>query len=260
MKKNALFICLVIFSIIFITGCSTHYSIIYETRLSKSENLSLTEDDFEFNFFPTYNGIVFEIKNNSDQTARLIWDKSYFIMPNGNSYKALNTDILKEDYEVVAKAEYVSTIPSNSKFKRFTTSSLNSAKMKYTTISEFNLRLNTSDISYTQIIKEEFILSNSYWTPTILIESAVTDTTASELLKPISDFINTNNNLGLGLMLEHNGIEKEYRFDFIITKAHFIRYKLNSSDELGNTTDKYYLEYTFFVEEKKWENVHKELD
>jgi len=257
--KNTI-LTLAIFSIIFITGCATNYSIIYESRLSKSGNLSSIENDFEFIFFPTYNGIVFEIKNNSDQTARIIWDKSYFIMPDGNSFKALNTDILKEDYEVVAKAEYISTIPSNSKFKRFTTSALNSAKMKYTTISEFNSKFNANSFSYKQIIKEEFILFNHYWIPTIMIESTVTDTTASELLKPICDFINTHNKLGLGLVLEHNGSEKEYRFDFIITKAHFIEKKAITSDESGTTEGEYFLEYTFNVKEKKWENVHKKLD
>lgn len=251
---------LVIFSIIFITGCATKYSVIYESVLSKSENLLSIEDEFEFIFFPTYNGIVFEIRNNSDQTARIIWDKSYFIMPDGNSFKALNTDILKEDYEVVAKAKYVSTIPSNSKFKRFTTSALNSTKMHYTTTSEFNSRFDVNSFSYTQIVNEEFILSNPYWIPTIVIDSTVTDTTVSELLKPISDFINTHNNLGLGLVLEQNGTEKEYRFDFKIKKAHFIQKRTDSSNLSGKTTTEYYLEYTFDVEKNKWENVHKELD
>jgi hypothetical protein len=258
MKKTILI--LAIFTIILITGCTTNYSIIYESVLKNSDNLTSIEDDFEFNFHPIYNGIIFEIKNNSNQTARLIWDKSYFIMPNGNSYKALNTDILKEDYEVVEKAEYISTIPSNSKFKRFTTSALNTTKFEYSTISQLNLRLNTSDISYSQVINEGYIVSNPYWIPTIYTESTVKDTTVSEVLKPISDFINVNNNLGLGLMLEHNGIEKEYRFDFIITKAHFIYYKYNTSEESGTSAGKYVLEYTFFVEEKEWEHVHQELD
>ena len=48
--------------------------------------------------------------------------------------------------------------------------------MQYTTISEFNSRFNANSFSYTQIIKEEFIFSNPYWIPTIVIDSTVPDT------------------------------------------------------------------------------------
>ena len=72
-----------------LVGCGTQYSLLYKTNVIPSFESSTTP--LSFTIDPLYNGVVFTVRNNSDHTAKIIWDKSYFIMPDGNSYKALNT-------------------------------------------------------------------------------------------------------------------------------------------------------------------------
>lgn len=88
-----------------ISSCSVNYELSYDTYLENSEpkGLRFQDDSFIFNFIPVSNGIFFSINNLTDTTAFLIWDKSYFIEPDGNSYKAINLDLLKVEDEIVHK-------------------------------------------------------------------------------------------------------------------------------------------------------------
>ena len=117
-----------------LSGCSTQYSLLYKTNVMPNFKADKT-DPLTFSLDPRPNGIHFTVQNNSDQTAKIIWDKSYFIMPDGNSFKALNADLLGEGYTTVIKAQYVSTIPSKSTFSRFTTAAYEVKYGNYWTIS-----------------------------------------------------------------------------------------------------------------------------
>ena len=91
-------------------GCTKVYKVAYQTSLADSDRLDFEDEYFAFKFVPLPNGIWFDIYNKTKTTAKIIWDKSYFIMPDGNSYKALNTDLLKEERRIAEKAKYLSLI------------------------------------------------------------------------------------------------------------------------------------------------------
>lgn len=109
-----------------ITSCSTYY-FTYDTYLEKSNPRSLQYKDslFKFSFIPVPNGIYFKIDNLSSKPAYILWDNCYFILPNGNSSKALNIDLLSMATEVLIKEKNESIIPPNSSYARFTTSNIN---------------------------------------------------------------------------------------------------------------------------------------
>ena len=91
----------------------------------------------------------------------LIWDKSYFIEPTGNSSKALNTDILETNQKILAKENYESVIPQESHFARFTSSAKNltsfSMYNSLTIYNEVTKTLNTNQ-AYSK-----FYLTAPYW-------------------------------------------------------------------------------------------------
>jgi hypothetical protein len=136
-----------IFTIVLIAllaSCSYKYHYIYHSYVENSniknspaalENniqdtallnpLPYQDSLLKFTFFPQPNGIFFEIQNLSDNNIFLLWDESYFIDPNNNSSKALNTDILNTQQKVIEKQNNESIIPKRGTFRRFTTSSKN---------------------------------------------------------------------------------------------------------------------------------------
>jgi hypothetical protein len=257
-----------------LTGCGTQYSLLYKTDVVTAFKNDSSEP-LTFAIDPLYNGIIFTVRNNSDQTARIIWDKSYFIMPDGNSYKALNTDILKEEKEIVHKAKYVSTIPSKASFTRFTTSSLNADKIRTGEAYGFATTWQNYTSVHIKYLVEDFIRYGSYWAITVKVDPFASSPgqteEAAELnaLIPIGNSVRKNNNLGLGLVIEHRGKEKEYRFDIKITKVHAVKkvnvseenksYKEKSAEKDISHQTKYILDYTFDVPSNKWEKVGIEL-
>lgn len=246
-----------------LAGCGTQYSLLYNTKVAadfRSENT----DPFTFYIDPVPNGIIFTVRNNSDQTAKIIWDKSYFIMPDGNSYKALNTDILKEEQEIVVKAQYVSVIPSRATFSRFTTASVNASKFKFEEAAVFSSTWQNYTTTNIKYLEAEFLSYGNYWPLTVNVD--VSDVMPKEndeikirnALNSISNEVARNNNLGFGLVIEHRGTEKEYRFDIKITKIHAVK-KVNVAKDGESAKTKYILDYTFDVPSNKWQKVGAEL-
>src|SRR5271169_2818751 len=102
-------------------GCVS-YRTLYDTYLLNSDppkSLQFKDNNFEFVFQPVENGIWFQVKNLNEKPAFLEWDRSYFIEPSGNSYKALNTDLVNENSETKIKEKYESILPPNAIFQRF---------------------------------------------------------------------------------------------------------------------------------------------
>ena len=165
MRKYTLLSVVIIY--VFLSGCASSYLTRYtryESYLLNSEppeTLQFNDDNFEFGFIPVPNGVYFRIINLNSKPAFLEWDRCYFIEPGGNSAKALNTDLLEENSETMAKAKYESILPPNGLFSRFTSSALNVAKFKNITVKEFNnyfmYFLNTKVVSNANEIDNYFL-------------------------------------------------------------------------------------------------------
>lgn len=216
-KRNIL----VIMLSILLTSCSVNYILIYKTELKnpKSNNLHYEDEKFSFDFIPFYNGIYFSIKNEIDSTASLIWDKSYFITPEGNSFKALNIDLLNEQTETLLKGTNESIIPSKSIFARFTTPTTNIGKITYAQMLEITSYLAGSQFSYTNVNTKNYVTAGCYWTVSVeKNESCRTCDILSESLNRVSEFIKKNNSLGLGIVISQGIRQYEYRFDFKVVE------------------------------------------
>lgn len=205
-----------------LSGCSTTYLISYDTYLINSQDKSLSHNDdkFSFSFIPVSNGIYFAIKNNTNQSAYLVWDKSYFIAPSGNSFKALDYDAILVTDEVARKENNESPIPANSSFSRFTTSNTNVSKFQEynsTTVNNY-----FTHYSYTTTINNEFFDIGAYWRTTLVFQTK-NERSCEYLLgvrcEEIKNDILLNNKLGLGLFIKQKDEVYEYRFDFKVKQV-----------------------------------------
>lgn len=241
--------------LILASGCSAKYKfwLVYETETESRRNAELHEGDLRFDVIPAHNGIMFSIENRSDQSATLIWDKSYFILPNGNSYKALNTDVLQEDKEVLDKAEYSSTIPSHSTFSRFTTSTVPSSKVTFNEVAQFYAQWGSLDFESTNVRRHQYLRFEPYWPIKVDYRSALSSPKKSDQLRTlrrISQFVGENNSLGLGLVIEHRGIEREYRFDIRITRVHAV--SEGGGQANPDASSEYIVDYSLDVTVGSW--------
>lgn len=222
-----------ILSILLFISCSTTYKVSYDTYLKDSPNkeLKYSDDKFEFVFIPVANGIWFTIKNNSDRTAYLVWDKSYFIEPSGNTYKALDIDVINTINEVARKENNESPIPAKSSYSRFTTPNTNLQKFQeYNTVIVTNYFTN---YTYSTTFKSDFFDAGAYWVTTLKKEDAGSgvnyygeggkiedgDTFLDKNCIAIRNDIQQNNKLGLGFYIKRDDQEYEYRFDFKVKQV-----------------------------------------
>jgi len=79
--------------------------------------------------------------------------------------------------------------------------------------------------------------------------------TLQDHMRSLYDFSKNNNKLGLGLVVEHDDIEREYRFDIRINEIHLISEQRNA--EAKTTT--YTHEYTLDVPAGEWKKVGKKI-
>jgi len=230
--QKLIFISIVVF--LSIVSCNVTYHYTYHTYLEQSENKDLKYNDsiLSFQFWPQPNGIYFQIDNLTDNNMFLIWDKTYFIGPNGNSFKALNTDILETQDKLVDKENYESIIPSKSRFLRFTTPNSNISIMenRYTTIlySEIFNSINILD-SY-----HKFFQGKPYWMLTSefkeTMDMAEPDTKARQ--KAI-DFMRNSDNLGIGFTFRIGDEYAEYHFNFKVSKVDIHRKSKGLDSEIN---------------------------
>jgi len=222
-----LFLILILF-----ISCSTTYKISYDTYLKDSlkKDLKYSDDKFDFSFIPVSNGIWFTVKNKTNKTAYLVWDKTYFIEPSGNSYKALDVDALNTIEEIARKENNEDLIPANSNYARFTTPKNNLNKFEqydYITINSI-----FTNSTYTSSNYYKFFEAGAYWKTTIQNEAKNNNYGKDSWERPayegdllesnseqLKDFLINNNNLGLGLYIRHGEENYEYRFDFKIKQA-----------------------------------------
>jgi hypothetical protein len=215
-----------------LSGCVS-YITRYDTYLLNSDppkTLHFSDDKFEFNFIPVPNGVYFKINNLNSKPAFLEWDRCYFIEPNGNSSKSLNTDLIEENTETMEKAKYESILPPQGSFSRFTTSAKNITVFKNVSINvkeidhyffNFQLIVRLKDIS-SIVSEKKFFEIGRYWpeyegpgNKTMIYLQPPKD---SNLIK-ITEYIKYNDNMGLGLGIKLNDTILDYRFDFHINKV-----------------------------------------
>lgn len=238
-----------IFSLLLVSGCKISYLVTYENYLVGSPNESLQYSDsiLKIAFIPKPNGITFDIENLTKNNLYLIWDKSYFIDPNGGSSKPLNTDILETNSAIREKENYESVIPQNAHFMRFTSAA--------TKISEFSI-YNSSTV-YSEIGKSvntnteysKFYLTGKYWYTgskrSYNSKSEISNLDKQEI-STVQKYIANNNNLGLGFTIKNKDKEAEYHFKFPIKKAiiskktpsdyiYIKSYELNKNNEFNPT-------------------------
>jgi len=227
-KKSILFLLIFI-----VASCATQYRVVYDTYLEKSDNKSLTfqDENFYFEFLPVPNGVYFKIKNLTTKPAVLIWDRSYFIEPDNNSYKLLNTDILHEEEETRRKTKYESMLPPGAFFSRFTTSAVNVDKflsIKNKKVSSYFEIYNIDFLTTsTEVEYQTFLSYGRYWPEIGKIKTSKLD----KELNRIKQYVLTNNSMGIGFGIKSEENILDYKFDF-----KFKRVTVHKVKQEGGTT------------------------
>ena len=215
-----------ILSILLITfilsSCKVSYLVTYQTYLEDSPGESSEYRDSIINvkFDTKTNGILFDIENLTTNNLYLVWDKSYFIEPNGESSKALNSDVLETTAEIRNKENYESVIPQKAHFKRYTCSSKNISLFSiYTSLTFYSEALKSFN---TIADYSKFYKTGTYWylgenmsysgkSEIPILNSIVADKVHKEIIE--------KNNLAVGFTIKNKEKEIEYHFKFPLKKV-----------------------------------------
>ena len=97
-------------------GCgATRMDLDYSFDAITPAGLEVTPEaqgSFEFVFEVVPTGVYFTVTNHSATPASIDWAHCFFIDPSGNTYNALNTDILDESNEVARKSVNRTQLPA----------------------------------------------------------------------------------------------------------------------------------------------------
>lgn len=221
-------------------SCQSTYHLVYNSYLKQSKNKTLEYKDEYFNFtFKTLpNGIIFNITNKLDSIAYVVWEESYFITPNGNSYKALNSDLLNTNTVLNEKDNNISIIPPHSTFTRFTSSKNNVEQFTkyYSNIIITQYKLRTS--------KEIFLSKNTFFTISDYRKRVIISKNSKEILKykfeRLADYLLNNNNLALGLAIKMGKKIYHYKFDFKIKNVEIYKKEGKIYKLIGVASEPYF--------------------
>jgi len=219
---------------ILFTGCSS-YNIIYQCELDKHTGNKLHYEDqlFSFDFIPGYNGIYFVIKNKTNQTAFLQWNKTYFAQPDGNTYHALNYDVVEISEKALNRLPNESIIPPDGIIARFTTSLNRMEVIDYSTIKSLNnhygtihrdrqtATIHSRNTELTKIKHESYVVIANYWPYCIKLEDQISNPENSKL-QELSKFLSNNNEIKYGFSIKTAKDIKEYNFVLKITQADIV--------------------------------------
>lgn len=135
----------------FSASCSTTIDLEYAFVLKQqntSKHLGFEDAQFEFNFHALPSGVWFTVHNSSDQSATLDWDHCFFVMPNRNTFNALNTDILNESDKVSSRSAHRTQVPIATSVSRFTTATVATSEYKTVTYKEIQSMLSSTNIEW----------------------------------------------------------------------------------------------------------------
>ena len=241
-KYLARFLLLVILASIF--SCTATYRFKYSTYISEpetEEQLIYEDSLFIMEFLPVPNGIMFNITNKTNEMAYLQWNQSYIVYPNGNSFKALNEDMLNLDERLREKETNESLIPPGASLKRFTTNAQNIDVFKEIYTSTYvNTSLNKVFIDQQY---NEFYTHKPYWP----IQRKMRYDYENELdyleelmLKEYREELFSINNIGLGFRIKIDDKNLSYDFRFKIDEVEVYRKISGDYDfKLNNVLDRH---------------------
>lgn len=220
-------------------SCTTTLELDHHFRLDGVNGdgaLTFEDENFSFGFTPVPSGVFFVVKNQSTEAAYIEWQNCFFVEPGGNTFNALNTDILDESNEVAQRSAHRTQIPSRATVARFTTSTVNAKEGNLVTVSEVGTMLSQATLeqspahvggtpdtatvrataSYAASLtatKVEFWNARRYW------KSAVSGAMGGEK-EALRNYANENlvgrDTMALGLRIAHNDVVHDYRFNFTI--------------------------------------------
>jgi hypothetical protein len=253
--RNVLFVFLLV-AAVFVSGCSSiTYRTGYRAYLVGSAEHTLTYSDstFAFKFQPTVNGVYYEVHNLTAEIASIEWDRCYFIEPQGNSFKALNTDLLDQNDETSEKSRYESIIPPGAMYARFTTSASNLTDFQ--SLRAAQIYDYFSDTIEWSVELEQFYRIGRYWPCymnngiTVINGKRVPVTgTGPSRFEDITGYIRSGNKMGLGISVRHGGELHDYKFDFRVTSVAVYRRKGDVEKMIGRATEEKSWEWEFFDE------------
>jgi hypothetical protein len=207
-------------STLVLSACATQYQLRYEAQLRNASGeggLSSQQDGLSFEFLPLPTGVAFAVSNKSAEDVVLDWSRSYFIEPGGNSFKALNSDTLKEDSKVAMKSLDVVTVPSGAMLRRFTTASVNPEGYNIVRSQTLSAWMGTAMGNWTY---SSFGISEGYKFPGYFpLEFSAEASQLERKLKEVADVMRRGSSMGVGLMIRSGSTEKLYRFDIDYTKV-----------------------------------------
>jgi hypothetical protein len=203
-------------------SCKVTYQVSYDTLIEGSKDGALQYNDslVKIVLNPQANGVFFEIENYTKNSLYLIWDKSYFIEPNGGSSKLFNPDIFITTSIIRDKENYESIIPQMGHFARFTASA--------THLSEFSVFRSSTIFSenpstiHSNTAYAKFYITGNYWyTGSTRQYSSKKDipNLDKQEISTVQKFIKNNNQLGLGFTIRDKNKELEYNFKLVFDKA-----------------------------------------
>jgi len=214
-----------------LTSCATYNTAqyIYEYKMiepqseSHGTQLEYADSLFAFRFTPLYNGIYFEIKSLTDKPGVLLWDYTYFMTPDGNSYNALHTDLLETNERVLDKAKYQSIIPTHGYLSRFTTPVSNIKLYTYKSFNKYAYVLGSTSYNVMNQSLYEYYRAGAYYP---IFEKNLfynTDYPGEKkvllsILNRTSQKIINQRDVGIGFRISINEKMIDYSFIFEISK------------------------------------------
>ncbi len=226
-------------------GCAATYTLEYGVVLKDHGTegpLKFKDENFAFEFRPTPAGVAFSVDNLSDKDASLDWDRSFFVQPDGNSYKAINTDTLEEQNVIAMKSRYTTIVPRGARVCRFTTATVNAQQHLAVSMSGVanmyrSTRLDWDPTVYgpsggpnwsyssaataTSFYSLVVASTKASYTFPLYYTTSVTADDRKILAKlgEVTDQIRAHPKMSLGLTLTVGDVEKTYLFEFHIVSV-----------------------------------------
>lgn len=232
-------------SLAFLASCAgPTLDLSYAYRLEQADRespLSFHDENFAFTFTAIESGVHFKVENLSSTAAHIDWSNSYFSEPDGNTFNALNTDILNESDEVASRTAAVSAhrtqLPAGATVLRFTTSTVNAEEDDLVTVKEIGAMLSTTNVLYKpsqgwgwshvaqattsrgfarslSVSKSDSWFARRFWQSTVKVGSGM-KTDSKELLA-LSENYRRNPGYTLGLRIQLGDELRDYKFRFLI--------------------------------------------
>lgn len=260
-----------------ITSCATTVELDYaydiSSELREEPDGSFTDGRFTFDFIAIPTGVLFSITNKTGEPAYLRWDDCYFVEPNGNTYNALNTDLIKEtdvNLTQAAKSQFLTQVPSKATVTRFTTATTNAEAGSVVTSVEVANMLTTANYTWSgsgwswstpsasalvssyadsfRMVKEEDYWYAKRYYPT---KKRGSHQQLIDDLDSLTREISSDRPMGLGLCLVSEDEATNYRFDFTIDAVVATR-TIKDSDVRGGKTKSQKVEYGISQKSNEW--------